>query len=102
MTKSTLRRIYVFAAFAAVGAAFCAAGCGGPIDGPRFWYDDRNQTRLDGYALPRDPGAPAEYGRERRAMASGEDLSEDDLDNYRTNLDREEEQRKAGASLVDF
>jgi hypothetical protein len=100
--KNGLTRIYIFAALLAVTVILGAAGCGGPIDGPRFWYDDRNQTRLEGYELPRSPDAPAEYGIERRAMASGEDLSEDDLDNYRTDLGREEEERKAGASLVDF
>ncbi len=87
---------------ALICASVFLSGCGRSIGGPRFWYDDRNQARLDDYELPDDPGAPAEYGTERRAMASGEDISEDDLDNYRTDLDKEEEDRKAGASLMDF
>ncbi len=77
------------------------AGCG-TIDGPRFWWDDRNQTRLDEYDLPEDPAAPADYGTEQKAMASGEDLSEEDLRDYHTNIDQEEEKRKSEASLLDF
>lgn len=85
-------------------AALALAGCGRKMGGPRIWWDDRNQRPLpDYYELPRDPGAPADYGlEERRALPSGEDLSEDDLRDYRTNLDQEEEKRKSGASLVDF
>lgn len=78
-------------------------GCGRKIQGPRIWWDDRNQQALDGYELPNDPAASADYGMEsRRAMASGEDLSENDLRDYRTDLDREEERRKSESSLVNF
>ncbi len=90
-----------FAAAALAGLCFLS-GCGRTLGGPRFWWDDRSQTRLDSYQLPSNPSAPADYGTERRAMASGEDLSEDDLRNYRTDVDREEENRKAEASLLDF
>ena len=73
------------------------------VGGPRFWWDDRNQSRLDdSYQLPDDPGAPSDFGIERHAMPSGEDLSEDDLRDYRTDLDREEEKRKSESSLLDF
>lgn len=35
-------------------------GCGGPIKGPRFWWDDRNKEKLsDDYKLPDDLSAPA-------------------------------------------
>ncbi len=96
-----LRGIFIFAILAIFGA--CAlSGCGRAIGGPRFWWDDRNQTRLEDYELPDDPAAPADFGTERRAMASGEDLSEDDLRDYHTDIDREEENRKADASLFDF
>lgn len=78
------------------------AGCR-KIDGPRFWWDDRNQERLpDDYRLPDDPAAPADSGLERRASPSGEDLSDDNLRDYRSNLDQEEEKRKSEASLLDF
>ncbi len=78
------------------------AGCGRSIGGPRFWWDDRNQVRLEAYDLPADPGAPADFGVDRVAVPSGEDLSEDDLRDYRTNLDQKEEKRKSESSLVDF
>ncbi len=92
---------FPLAALALIAACFLLSGCGS-IGGPRFWWDDRSQTRLDDYQLPADPAAPADYGTEKRAMASGEDISEDDLRNYRTDVDREEENRKADASLLDF
>ena len=76
-----------------------ASGCG-RVDGPRFWWDDRGQTRVDEYVLPDDPGAPPEFGLERRA--SGEGVTDDNLREYRTNLDREEEKRKSEASLLNF
>ena len=77
-------------------------GCG-KIGGPRFWWDDRNQTRLpDGYQLPDEPGAPPEAGISRQADPSGQDLSEDNLRDYRTNPDYEEERQKSEASLLDF
>lgn len=92
----------------ALSAIFTIAGCG-KIDGPRFWWDDRNQTRLpDSYQLPADPGAPAEVpagpmaGSGQPSSPVGSDLSEDNLRDYRTNLDTEEEKRKSDASLVDF
>ncbi|MCC8167587.1 MAG: hypothetical protein LIQ31_15975 [Planctomycetes bacterium] len=78
------------------------SGCGRSIGGPRFWWDDRNQARLEDYELPAAPGAPADFGVDRGAVPSGEDLSEDDLRDYRTNLDQEEEKRKSESSLVDF
>ncbi len=85
-------------------AILCATGSGcGKVGGPRFWWDDRSQTRLgEGYDLPGDPTAPADSGMEREALASGEDLSADDLRDYRTNLDQEEEKRKSESSLLDF
>lgn len=100
--KKSLRSMHiVFVAAIALAGVFLS-GCGRPVGGPRFWYDDRSQSRLDDYSLPDDPGAPAEDGMERRAMASGEDISEEDLDNYHTDLDKREEDRKADASLLDF
>lgn len=85
-----------------LGACAVLAGCR-KIDGPRFWWDDRNQERLsDGYNLPADISAPADSGYERGSTASGEDLSDNDLRDYRTNLDHEEEKRKSDASLLDF
>ncbi len=95
----TMRTLVCVLCLSASAALF--SGCG-TIDGPRFWWDDRNQTRLDEYDLPEEPGAPADYGTERGSMASGEDLSEDDLRDYHTNLDQEEEKRKSEASLLDF
>lgn len=77
-------------------------GCG-KISGPRFWWDDRNQARVaEGYQLPIDPAADADYGVTRPTDVSGGDLTEDNLRDYRTNLDQEEEKRKSEASLVDF
>ena len=97
-----MRKILYVIVFAA--AALLAKGCG-KIDGPRFWWDDRNQERLpEYYSLPADPAAPADYvGYEpEQADASGEDLSEDNLRDYHTNLDQEEEKRKSESSLLDF
>lgn len=96
-----MRRLFLIV-LAVVAVTVTLSGCGRTIGGPRFWWDDRNQARLDDYDLPDDPGAPADYGTERRAMASGEDLSEDDLRDYHTNLDQEEEKRKSESSLLDF
>ncbi len=83
------------------------SGCGSNANAPRFWWDDRNQVRIsDNYQLPPDPGASNDYGLspdfEPAADASGEDLSDDHLRDYRTNLDQEEEKRKSDASIVDF
>lgn len=87
----------------AVVLLMAIAGCGRRIDGPRFWWDDRQQERLaDGYELPADPTAPDELREERTTDASGEDLSEDDLLDYRTDLGQQEEKRKSDSSLVDF
>ncbi|MDR0362426.1 MAG: hypothetical protein LBJ46_07070 [Planctomycetota bacterium] len=89
--------------FVAAIALAAAAGCGRRIDGPRFWWNDRAQDRLpEDYALPSDPAAPDELAEERATSASGDDLSEDDLRDYRTNLDQQEEKRKSESSIVDF
>ncbi len=78
-------------------------GCGGRIAGPRFWWDDRNQTRLpDDYRLPADVGAPMESGEERKITSSGSNLTDDNLRDYRTDLEQKEEQRKSDASLLNF
>lgn len=77
-------------------------GCG-KISGPRFWWDDRNQARVaDGYQLPIEPGAPSDYGIDRPTDIAGGDLTEENLRDYRTNLDQEEEKRKSESSLVNF
>ncbi|MCC8190260.1 MAG: hypothetical protein LIP77_06425 [Planctomycetes bacterium] len=94
-------RTYSLVVLLAVAAALFLSGCG-KIKGPRYWWDDRNQARLDGYYLPDDPGAPDDAGYERITDASGEDLTEDDLRDYRTNLDLEEERRKSESSILDF
>lgn len=95
-----MRKICLLLLLALVAAS--GVGCR-KIQGPRFWWDDRNQQRLpEEYHLPADPAAPADTGIERRAEASGEDLSEDNLRDYRTNLDQEEERRKSESSLLDF
>ena len=97
-----MRTFSYVAALAAV-ALFLAQGCSRSIGGPRFWWDDRNQERLaDSYNLPDDPAASDDHGMERMSVPSGEDLSEDDLRDYRTNLDQQEEKRKSEASLLDF
>lgn len=98
-----MRRFFLMIAVFMTGVF--VSGCSRRIDGPRFWWDDRSQERLsDSYRLPDDPGAPADFvGFEKeRALASGEDLSEDSLRDYHSNLDQEEERRKSGSSLVDF
>ncbi len=88
---------------AILAATLLFSGCGRRIDGPRFWWDDRNQARLsDDYRLPDDPGAPSEEGIDRKAEASGEDLTPDNLRDYRDNLDQKEEKRKSESSLLDF
>jgi hypothetical protein len=83
----------------ALASLAAVSGCG-RIDGPRFWWDDRNQARLDEYQLPSDPGAPPESGLGRRP--SGDGITDDSLRDYRTNLDQEEEKRKSESSLLDF
>jgi hypothetical protein len=100
----TMRNLFLLMTACAAFAALAAlSGCGRAIGGPRIWWDDQNQARLEEYELPADPAAPADYGMESRpAMPSGEDLSEDNLRDYHTDLDREEERRKSEASLVDF
>lgn len=95
----TLRTLLCAGCLFLCAAAF--SGCGA-IGGPRFWWDDRNQSRLDEYELPEDPGADAEYGVDRRTVASGEDLSEEDLRDYNTDFDKKEEERKSEESLLDF
>ncbi|MCC8180445.1 MAG: hypothetical protein LIP23_06000 [Planctomycetes bacterium] len=85
-----------------LGLIVGAAGCG-KVGGPRFWWDDRSQTRLpDEYSLPDDPAAPSDPQQDRPAAASGEDLSDENLRDYRTDLDLEEERRKSESSLFDF
>lgn len=81
-------------------AATMLSGCG-KVKGPRFWWDDRTQERLPDYALPPDPGDPSDEG-DFVSSPSGDDLTEDNLRDYRTNLDQEEEKRKSEASLLDF
>ncbi|MCD8350709.1 MAG: hypothetical protein LUC93_08885 [Planctomycetaceae bacterium] len=96
-----MRKLIFFSTVCILLAAML--GCGRSIGGPRIWWDDRNQQPLEEYDLPPDPTAPADYGMESPpAMPSGEDLSEDNLRDYRTDLDREEERRKSESSLVDF
>ncbi len=90
----------------ALGLLALTQGCG-KIDGPRFWWDDRNQNRLsENYDLPPDPAAPNDYGLgpefEAPAEPTGDDLSDDNLRDYRTNLDQEEEKRKSDSSIVNF
>lgn len=97
-----MRGLMIVSLLALMCACFVVSGCGRSIGGPRFWWDDRNQSRLDDYELPDDPAAPADFGMERKAAASGADLSEDDLRDYHTDIDREEEKRKADASLLNF
>ena len=66
-------------------------GCG-KIDGPRFWWDDRTQERLpEDYTLPADPAAPTDSGQERTTDASGEDLTDQDLRDYRTDFDADKQ-----------
>ncbi|MDR1533948.1 MAG: hypothetical protein LBU64_02465 [Planctomycetota bacterium] len=87
-------------AILAILAAF--PGCG-KIAGPRFWWDDQAQARLpEDYRLPDDPGAPPGGGSGPGAKSSGRDVSEENLRDYRTNLDLEEEKQKSDAALLDF
>ena len=96
-----MRKLFLVLAMTLCAALF-VSGCG-KIKGPRFWWDDRNQERLsENYELPADPGAVIEADDERRSSPTGEDLTEDNLRDYRTNLDQEEEKRKADSSLLDF
>lgn len=97
-----MRRLLLGVVLAALTVSL--AGCGGKVSGPRFWWDDRTQTRLpDDFQLPVDPGAPATLPEaERTVVASGEDLTDDNLKDYHTDLDLEEERRKSEASLFDF
>ena len=95
-----MRKLFFILYLAVLTLTF--SGCGKSIGGPRFWWDDRNQQRLDDYRLPPDPAAPSDYGTERGSLPSGEDLSEDDLRDYHTNIDQEEEKRKSESSLLDF
>lgn len=96
-----MRRIILGAAVAA-WAATALAGCG-KVDGPRFWWDDRTQTRLsEDYRLPDDPGAPGGTELEKPASRSGADLTDQSLDDYRTDMDAKEERRKSEAALFDF
>lgn len=83
--------------------AVALAGCG-KVKGPRFWWDDRNQTRMpEDYALPDDVAAAGGGGAtERPASPTGQDLTDDNLRDYRTDMDLEEERRKSEASLFDF
>lgn len=83
--------VMVVLAFAALGLSGC-----GKVDGPRFWWDDRNQERLpETYALPADPAAPTESGQEeKKPDASGEDLTDSDLWDYRTDHDAQEQRNR--------
>jgi hypothetical protein len=77
------------------------AGCG-KIAGPRFWWDDRGQERLEEYSLPENPGAPSDFGDDRRSAASGEDITDNDIRDYRTNLDIQEEKRQVEDKGIGF
>jgi hypothetical protein len=99
-----MRKIVVLLMLVVLSAA-TLAGCGREVGGPRFWWDDKGKERLpEDYTLPEDPAAPAEIESDgdRRALPSGEDLTDENLSDYRTDLDKVEEQRKSNASLVDF
>lgn len=99
-----MRKIVVLLMLVVLSAA-TLAGCGREVGGPRFWWDDKSKERLpEDYTLPEDPAAPAEIetDSDRRALPSGEDLSDEDLSDYRTDLDKAEEMRKSNSSLVDF
>ena len=92
----------LLAFFLVLAAAVTFSGCG-KVKGPRFWWDDRTQQRLSAdYQLPENPSAPVGEGEDLAADASGEDLSDDSMRDYRTNLDQEEEKRKSESSLLDF
>lgn len=104
MTKGmqSMRRLSTFLFLLPAAALLLFAGCSRTIDGPRFWWDDRNQERLpEEYALPANPG-DEDAEKARRTAAGGDDLSDDNLRDYRTNMDQKEEQRKKDSSLVDF
>ena len=84
-------RTFVLLFALAASFSLFLSGCG-DIKGPRFWWDDRNQERLpDGFSLPSDPSEPNELHRERAADPSGRDLTDQDLDDYRTDFDYEEQ-----------
>ena len=84
-----MRKIAVLLGFAACFGLFLS-GCG-KIGGPRFWWDDRTQERLDGYSLPDDPSEPDAAGEEKFADPSGGDLTDQNLDDYHTNFGAEEQ-----------
>ncbi|MCL2001725.1 MAG: hypothetical protein FWG74_09840 [Planctomycetes bacterium] len=89
--------------FTLLAASFILSGCSRTIDGPRFWWDDRNQERLDDdYRLPDDPAVHSDTEDARRSSPSGEDLSGDSLRDYRDNLEHKEERRRSESSLLDF
>lgn len=95
-----MRKIAILLLFLTLG--LLTMGCR-RIDGPRFWWDDRSQERLsESYTLPDDPAAPADSGGDERSSPSGSDLTDDNLRDFRTDLDREEEKRKSDSSLLDF
>lgn len=78
------------------------SGCG-KIGGPRFWWDDKTQTRLPtDYELPEDPSAPVNTEQERKTVASGEDLTDENLHEFRTDLDLKEEKRQSEEALFGF
>ena len=57
--------------------AFCAiiTGCG-RIDGPRFWWDDRNQKRLpDDFSLPENPGATENSNSDADSVSEKDTIS---------------------------
>lgn len=97
-----MRTLSTLLLFLTTAALFFFSGCSRTIDGPRFWWDDRNQERLaEDYTLPASPG-DEDAKKAIRSAPGGEDLSDDNLRDYRTNIDQKEEQRKKEASLVDF
>ncbi len=85
-----MRKIGILLMLVVLSAA-TMAGCGREVGGPRFWWDDKNKERLpEEYTLPEDPAAPADVDIEgdRLSLPSGEDLTHENLSDYRNDLDK--------------
>lgn len=96
-----MRKLLLTAVLVSV-TALALAGCG-KVGGPRFWWDDRNQARMpEDYTLPEDASAASGSATERPVSPTGQDLTDENLRDYRTDLDLEEERRKSEASLFNF